>query len=123
WPTAPQSPRVVMPPPVPSTAPASAPNFGWTILKLSLAAAIVGALLAPFGATACGAYLLVGPIIALIWLIIAAVRSNRSVSGILLATASGLVAFLVAAFLGGLITGAIMEAIKPGSSFMTDQHP
>jgi hypothetical protein len=105
-----------------ATAPASA-SFGWTILKVSILAALVGAILAPFGATACGAYLLVGPLIALIWLIIAAVRSNRSVAGILLATGSGLVAFLVAAFLGGLVTGAIMEAVKPGSSFMKDQSP
>lgn len=123
WPIAPQSPRVMMPPPVPSIAPAPSRSFGWTILKISIAAAIVGALLAPFGATACGAYLLIGPLIALIWLIIAAVRSNRSVGGILLAAGSGLVAFLVAAFLGGLVTGAIMEAIKPGSSFMKDQSP
>lgn len=125
WPVAPQSPTVVMPstlPMQPATAPAS-PTFGWTILKVSILAAIVGALLAPFGATACGAYLLVGPLIALIWLIIAAVRSNRSVGGILLATGSGLVAFLIAAFLGGLVTGAIMESIKPGSSFMKDQSP
>ena len=106
----------------PAAAPAS-PSFGWSILKVSILAALVGALLAPFGATACGAYLLVGPLIALIFLIIAAVRSNRNVAGILLATGSGLVAFFISAFLGGLVTGAIMESIKPGSSFMKEQSP
>jgi len=126
WPVAPQSPTLVMPPRVAvqaAIAPPSPPSFGWTILKVSLLAALVGGILAPFGATACGAYLLIGPLIALIWLVIAAVRSNRSVSAILLATGSGLVAFFIAAFVGGLVTGAIMESIKPGSSFMKEQSP
>src|SRR5437763_5382449 len=58
WPVAPQSPAVVMAASFamqPAAAPAS-PSFGWSILKVSILAALVGALLAPFGETACGAY-------------------------------------------------------------------
>ena len=93
------------------------------MLKVSVVAAIVGALLAPLGANACAVYLLVGPIIALIWLIVSSIRSNpgAGMSSILVFAGTGLLAFFVAAFIGGLITGAIMESIKPGSSFMHEQ--